>query len=1435
MKRITRLLSLLIVLTLILPGFAFGQSNNDLKVDETRTLERISESLKENADDENVKLEVDLEDYFQDDDEVRIIVELKSDPAIVYATERNIGYSEMSKSSLNSIEKAIDREQESLKTRILSKKVDMQFLNSFNTAFNGFSGKVKFEDINIIENLPGVNKVYISNEYERPEIMPNMDTSNDMIGALPTWDIGYKGEGTVVAIIDTGIDPSHRDMVLSQGINPKITRASLEGKDLLGKYYTEKVPYGYNYYDLNNTILDNGPGASMHGMHVAGTVGANGDVDNGGIKGVAPESQLLAMKVFSNDPIYATTFSDIYLVAIDESIRLGADVLNMSLGSTASFYIQESPEDIAITNATDNGIVASVSAGNSASITDGWTASNSGFPWKENPDIGVVGAPGLNKDTIQVASIENTHQKVNGLVYMKDNQEYKVPMAVAGDIDPAKVLPGPQEFVEAGDGSPEFLTDVEGKVVIVVRGGNTGPFTEKIENAQNAGAAAIIVRNHESGGEELINMASPDIQTIPAVFIGYSSGMKLLGLEDKTLTFTDELMKIPNVKAEQMSDFTSWGVTPSLELKPEITAPGGQIYSTLNNDRYGVMSGTSMAAPHVSGGSSLVMEYIKKHEIYGNLTLGEQTRLAKVLLMNTAEIVSGKSNILSDDEFVYSPRRQGAGLMNLYSAVSTPVRVVDANTNEAKVELKDFENTEITMSFRAINDSNNDASYNVDTLVLTDYIYSDALNLLSSDEIDALVSGPDTITVPANGEYTFDITIDIGTDSEIYRNMFVEGFVSLVDPEDNNPDISVPYLGFYGDWGEPSILDGMRFIDPEGESYFNASGMLHWTENGDGYYYDTPHIFMNPGTAPGYINGTGNIMPYLSFMRNSEAVDYNILDEDGNLLRTILKQQYMRKSYIDGGRGKPVRMIIDAEWDGMVNGNILQDGNYFYEINTKVHYEGAEVQSKRIPITIDTVGPEVSNLTYNPQERKLTWNAVDKGSGILGFMFDINGEEVEEVILGEEGKISYEFDMEPYIGDKGEYMVEMISVDKLENMSFDEITISVEQINPYIYILSPSLLDRYNTNEVLFEGYVANLPSLEKVIVSGVDADIEFQENVEILHPDDPSTIIYSGPAFKFTKIVTLEDGYHEARIEAISETGASSSLIRRFYVDTIAPELEISVLEINKTNKTAELEINMLDNLGHLSLYLGDSQIYLKDYPLVKEEPANETITHIVNLKEGNNSFEFTLKDGIGHSTTQVVEIVLDEEGLIEDGITNIKPSRDIEIESGDSVVISFNAPTGGKGYYKIILPLGSNGNKLNSNYYGTPMAEQDGLYSATWVSSEDLVVSNLQIEVTYVDEDDNRIDGVAEGKITVVGSIEDVPVNSIILGDEAFDMDYLNNSSYAQRKLIEWQNTGKTVYMKIGKATIVDINGNKVGSNPLPNRLTHKDIFGDVRVFQR
>ena len=111
-------------------------------------------------------------------------------------------------------------------------------------------------------------------------------------------------------------------------------------------------------------------------------------------------------------------------------------------------------------------------------------------------------------------------------------------------------------------------------------------------------------------------------------------------------------------------------------------------------------------------------------------------------------------------------------------------------------------------------------------LVLKDYLYpleGKELNLLSSDYINAIVDGPETITVPAMGEIEFEIRVDISSDPTIYRNMFVEGFVVLSDVEGEKPTLSLPYVGFYGNWGEPNIIDGMRFIDPVESSYFQLS------------------------------------------------------------------------------------------------------------------------------------------------------------------------------------------------------------------------------------------------------------------------------------------------------------------------------------------------------------------------------------------------------------------------------------------------------------------------------------------------------------------------------------------------------------------------------------------------------------------------------------
>lgn len=234
---------------------------------------------------------------------VRIIVELEKAPAIETATRKGKLYKDLPKAERKGLEASIEADQKNVKEKVKAKSKNIKFKEEFTAVFNGFSAEVEAGNVASIAETEGVKAVYETNEYTRPSEEPNMVHSKELVQAQLAWEkFDFKGEGMVVGVIDTGIDPSHRDMVLTDDASGDITAAEVDalvgdGAIESGKYYTTKVPYGYNYMDGNQEIRDLGPGASMHGMHVSGTVGANGDEDNGGIKGVAPEAQLLALKV----------------------------------------------------------------------------------------------------------------------------------------------------------------------------------------------------------------------------------------------------------------------------------------------------------------------------------------------------------------------------------------------------------------------------------------------------------------------------------------------------------------------------------------------------------------------------------------------------------------------------------------------------------------------------------------------------------------------------------------------------------------------------------------------------------------------------------------------------------------------------------------------------------------------------------------------------------------------------------------------------------------------------------------------------------------------------------------------------------------------------------------------------------------------------------
>lgn len=977
------------------------------------------------------------------EEEVRVIIELDGDAPIETATKKGVKYEKLAKSERKGLEIAAKNKQKNAKNKIRGKKVNIEYLHEFNTVVNGFSANIKYGDIAKIKEIPEVKEVYFATEYRIPTEEPEMKYSKELVEAQQAWrNFGYDGNGMVVGIIDSGIDPNHKDFIISNLTTLKLTENKvnevINEYELPGQYFNEKIPYGWNYMDETPVILDGNPNTDMHGMHVAGTVGANGNEETDGIKGIAPEAQLLALRVFGENT--STTYSDIYIKAIDDAIKLGVDVLNMSLGAPAGFVDHDSPEQRAVKRAVDNGVVVSISAGNSNYFGNGFF-----YPYASNPDYGVVGTPSVSYHSTSVASFENSFMDVDAVEVSIDGGKAETVMFLSAGQN-APTVGESFELVYAGLGYPEDFAgkDLDGKYALVQRG-EIG-FIDKALNAQNAGAAGIFIYNNTDG---TVNMASDPAIVIPQLFMLKSDGDRFASALQEgqavTVNFNGGKMTIPNIEAGKMSSFSSWGTTPNLDFKPEITAPGGQIYSTINNDEYAVKSGTSMAAPHVAGGSALVLQRVDEQF---NLDGFDRSKLAKTFLLNTAMPIEF-------DGAPVSPRRQGAGLMQLHAALTTPVIVTDSNTGEAKVALKEINDNVVTFTLTAKNFSDEAISYNVSANAQTDApvnagggLYVSAPDLFGAIDLGAItkVNGEtvSTIEVPANGTTTFDISIDVSDWDETLKTYFtngywLEGFVKLSDPTDSNPDLVVPYVGFKGNWNDAPILDAP--IWDELLSFYESTGIV--THVGGGIYN---YLGVDQATGsinPDYIaispngDGTNDSATYkLSFLRNAENVTLKVVNDKGRVIKEIVNLDNVRKNFYDNDRYSYYYLYSDWTWDGTRhNGKIAPEGQYYLQVEASIDYEEAETQTFTFPVKLDVTPPKVK--TKLEKDRKtITVNLSDKTSGVAYWYVVIDGVLAVDTPFVN-GETSFILDEEAVKGQK----IEVIAVDHAGNMASETVKI----------------------------------------------------------------------------------------------------------------------------------------------------------------------------------------------------------------------------------------------------------------------------------------------------------------------------------------------------------------------------------------------------------
>ncbi|MDX8363793.1 S8 family serine peptidase [Cytobacillus sp. IB215665] len=1214
------------------------------------------------------------ETAYEPNEKVRVIVELDSEPGITYANKARVKFGDLSDSKQQELKDKALKEQAFVKSDIASKAIEIDYEESFTTILNGFSGKVDYQSIETIQSLSNVKKVYIANSYVRPDInvsqqQPNMVYSKGMVSAPETWaDYGYRGEGMVVAVIDSGHDVNHKDMVLSDDTVPALTQTSVEQliqqNGLPGKYLTAKVPYGYNYADSNDHLLDLAPEGVHHGMHVSGTVGANGNEENGGIKGIAPEAQILAMKVFGNDPVLPTTYSDIIVKAIDDSIALGADVINMSLGDASQFVRDDDPERAAISRAVDSGVLVAVSAGNSGQF--GW---GSGLnPFSSNPDIGVVGSPGLFPQTLQVASIQNDYIDLDAIQYAAGEETGAISFMSASSVHPNDLTTKTYDVVYAGLGRLPGDSDVDpaaddfagldltGKIALIQRGETW--FITKALNAQAAGAAGVIIFNHSPG---YVSMTSDPEVMIPQLFILQEHGEILKGLldegQDVSLTFTGETLTSVNPQAGELAESSSWGVTPNLDFKPEITAPGVSILSTLQNDGYGLMTGTSMASPHVAGGAALVLQHVTgMYDVAGQ----DRVQLAKILLMNTANIIADKGvyNSAYGTGNAYSPRRQGAGLMNLHAAMSTPVVVTEVNSGEAKVALKEI-GEKTTFTLKAENMSDLDATYRLDGSVLTDLV-GEGINLLESqgiykngtiDEVGVgqfpityssshitTVEGEQLLTVPASSSVTFDVTIDLNNTVDWFSNLplnevfanghFVEGFVKLVDVTDMNPELSIPYVGFHGEWADAPVLDE---LGGSGLSYYGEAGFISGNSELAGlesFEYEflgyNPHDgFVHTDKISISPNGDGVndvAVPYLTFLRNAKEVQFSILNSDKETVRKLTTEKNIKKNYFDNSGETLAHLFEDAAWDGTVNNELVTDGLYYYEIKTKIDDPDADWQIVEVPVFVDTTKPSVI-VIHDDEKDTLSLKSIEYGSGISHYDILVNGVSVLEHPLAADRDLYY------LKGVSDQDTIKVLAYDYAGNVKSN--VVSSDEVIPFIIADLPEPLSPIASRTIPVAGYVADDADVKEVTVNGAKVDLKWDA-------------VNSVFAFE-TEVTVEEDGVHDIYFGGIDSEGNEISFKRTVFVDTLAPVITVDApTSVDIDTETATVKLTVEDNFDELRFYIDGNEEFKQtfDSPLEMRSIVYE-VEKEFQLEEGENVIVLKAVDLGGNETEKEITII--------------------------------------------------------------------------------------------------------------------------------------------------------------------------------------------------
>ncbi len=1058
-KRVVALLLMLCMLISILPAPTFAFDETPLQTGLTATeipgLSRL----------EGTDYNGTIEENYAPDEMVDVIIVMEESPVLADFQRDTAG----DQTTGEAVAEYLASEEAAAKTKAL---LDAQnavirqimeadvigqkprILSQWTGIANGMAVRVPFALLKAIRQMTGVKGAYISNTFSAPQ-STMVDAaglagySYGMVGVDAAWEMGYTGAGMLVAVLDTGLDLeyatwydeasgknisgvrktheafSDTSFRTEEGLNNlrwtnESLAAFLEENQLIattgvdgGKvtfennalYKNRKVPYAADYCDGDVNVR---PDGNNHGTHVSGTIAGYAQADDGSVifSGIAPDAQILSMKVFDDSGSGAPEYA--ILAALEDAAVLGADVMNLSYGSTSGFAFEDTLVCEAYHRLNASGILFMTAAGNDGPSS---ASNNRGdLNLSDDPDTSMMGAPATFGSNLAVGSVDNLVSPEPRLQWFDtDGTMHKAtfvdPFSVAmrntlgTDVYNVISVPGygsVQDYRDAGFNDSYYGFGEKGEIgiALVKRGGTNEEgeamtFAEKIANAARFAYTnwaynpetgeytptterfikAVIIYDADPESDELIYMNIEDA-LLTAAFISGRDGNAMAAAAEAakangtyvTLTIPEFDEIVENANGGYLSSFSSWGAGPTLELKPEILAPGGNIWSSIFDDlyfggagthddytgSYGMISGTSMATPHMTGITALTMQYLMQAH---GLTSDEAAELADNLMVSTATPLRDQNGVL------YSPRAQGAGLANVAAMLQTPAYIHVDGHNVGKIELKDDpkKTGEYVLSFQVVNLSQEALTYDVTVTVLTPATSQDenGNQFMENGCVTLMELSVGTVTVAAGSTADFTTTIQLTAeqkamlDNQFANGTYVEGFIALT--HETAPRIGLPFLGFYGDWTAAPIFDKNTWMSEteEGQHFWELDST--WGVSILGYYdgYSFRNLGQNPfdpvsGTeqwqyhqenitisSTGIFRSVNDIELYQ--LRNAKLITVEVHDaESGELYyRDITTYQY--KTYYNYNAGAPVpwslRYFTDTYWDGTdLEGNMLPSG-----------------------------------------------------------------------------------------------------------------------------------------------------------------------------------------------------------------------------------------------------------------------------------------------------------------------------------------------------------------------------------------------------------------------------------------------------------------------------------------------------------------------------